>query len=143
MLRHQPEIFDNGDVPNVMIENQIREMQVDAMRRSGTTDVTQAPPREPFVEPARRRVALGLLLNDVIRRENLAVDRSRVNERLDEMLSAYGDAAAMKRAYLQNAEAMRQVESLALEDQAVEWILARARVREVASSFKEMMNFEG
>jgi trigger factor len=131
------------DVPNVMIENQIREMQVDAMRRSGTTDVTQAPPREPFVEPARRRVALGLLLNDVIRRENLAVDRSRVNERLDEMLSAYGDAAAMKRAYLQNAEAMRQVESLALEDQAVEWILARAKVREVTSTFKEMMNFEG
>ena len=131
------------DVPNVMIENQIREMQVDAMRRSGTTDVTQAPPREPFVEPARRRVALGLLLNDVIRRENLAVDRSRVNERLDEMLSAYGDAAAMKRAYLQNAEAMRQVESLALEDQAVEWILARAKVREVTSSFREMMNFEG
>jgi len=131
------------DVPNVMIENQVREMQVEAMRRSGTTDVTQAPPREPFVEPARRRVALGLLLNDVIRRENLVADRSRVNERLDEMLSAYGDAAAMKRAYLQNPEAMRQVESLALEDQAVEWILARAKVREVTSSFREMMNFQG
>jgi trigger factor len=131
------------DVPNVMIENQIREMQVEAMRRSGTTDVSQAPPREPFIEPARRRVTLGLLLNDVIRRENLVADRGRVNERLDEMLSAYGDAAAMKRAYLQNAEAMRQIESLALEDQAVEWILARAKVREVASSFKEMMNFEG
>jgi trigger factor len=130
------------DVPNVMIENQIREMQVEAMRRSGTKDVSQAPPREPFIEPARRRVTLGLLLNDVIRRENLTADRSRVNERLDEMLSAYGDAAAMKRAYLQNAEAMRQIESLALEDQAVEWILARAKVREVKSSFKEMMNFE-
>jgi trigger factor len=130
------------DVPNVMIENQIREMQVEAMRRSGTTDVSQAPPREPFVEPARRRVALGLLLNDVIRRENLVADRGRVNARLDEMLSAYGDAAAMKRAYLQNADAMRQVESLALEDQAVDWILARAKVREVVSSFKEMMNFE-
>jgi trigger factor len=131
------------EVPNVMLENQIREMQVEAMRRSGTTDVSQAPPREPFVEPARRRVALGLLLNDIIRRENLVADRGRVNERLDEMVSAYGDAAAMKRAYLQNADAMRQVESLALEDQAVDWILARAKVREVASSFKEMMNFEG
>ena len=131
------------EVPNVLIENQIREMQVEAMRRSGTTDVSQAPPREPFVEPARRRVALGLLLNDIIRRENLVADRGRVNERLDDLVSAYGDAAAMKRAYLQNADAMRQVESLALEDQAVDWILARAKVREVASSFKEMMNFEG
>jgi len=130
------------DVPNVLIEGQIRDMQVEAMRRSGAKDPSQAPPREPLVEPARRRVALGLLLSDVIRTQNLVVDRARVNERLDEMVSAYGDAAAMKRAYLQNAEAMRQVESLALEDQAVDWILAHAKVREVVSSFKELMNFE-
>jgi trigger factor len=131
------------EVPNVLIEGQIRDMQVEAMRRAGTKDATQAPPREPFIEPARRRVALGLLLNDVIRRENLVVDRAKVNERLDEMVSAYGDAAAMKRAYMQNAEAMRQVESLALEDQAVDWILAHAKVREVHSTFKQLMNFEG
>jgi trigger factor len=131
------------EVPNVLIEGQIRDMQVEAMRRAGTKDAAQAPPREPFVEPARRRVALGLLLNDVIRKENLVVDRARVNERLDEMVSAYGDAGAMKRAYMQNAEAMRQVESLALEDQAVDWILEHAKVHEVKSTFKQLMNFEG
>ncbi len=130
------------EVPNVLIEGQIRDMQVEAMRRAGTKDAAQAPPREPFIEPARRRVALGLLLNDVIRKENLIVDRARVNERLDEMVSAYGDAGAMKRAYMQNAEAMRQVESLALEDQAVEWILEHAKAREVKSTFKQLMNFE-
>jgi trigger factor len=130
------------DVPNVLLEGQIRDMQVEAMRRAGAKDASQAPPRDPFVEPARRRVALGLLLNDVIRKQNLIVDRARVNERLDEMVSAYGDAAAMKRAYMQNADAMRQVESLALEDQAVDWILAHAKVREVNSTFKELMNFE-
>jgi trigger factor len=130
------------DVPNVLLEGQIRDMQVEAMRRAGAKDASQAPPRDSFVEPARRRVALGLLLNDVIRRENLVADRARVNERLDEMVAAYGDAAAMKRAYMQNAEAMRQVESLALEDQAVDWILEHAKVHEVKSTFKELMNFE-
>jgi trigger factor len=130
------------DVPNVMIEGQIRDMQVEAMRRAGAKDASQAPPRDPFVEPARRRVTLGLLLNDVIRREKLVVDRARVNERLDEMVAAYGDPGAMKRAYMQNAEAMRQVEGLALEDQAVEWILQHAKVHEVSSTFKELMNFE-
>jgi trigger factor len=130
------------DVPNILIEGQIRDMQVDAMRRTGAKDASQAPPREPFMEPARRRVALGLLLNEIIRRENLLVDRARVNERLDELAGTYGDAPAMKRAYLQNADAMRQVEGLALEDQAVEWILAHAKVHEVASNFKDLMNFE-
>jgi trigger factor len=130
------------DVPNALLEAQIRDMQVDAMRRAGAKDVSQAPPREPLVEPARRRVALGLLINDLIRREKLVLDPKRANDRLDEMVGAYGDAAAMKRAYQQNADAMRQVESLALEDQVVDWILEHAKVREKASSFKELMNFE-
>jgi trigger factor len=131
------------DVPNALLESQIRDMQIEAMRRTGAKDVSQAPPREPLVEPARRRVALGLIFNDVIRRENLVLDPERSNARLDEMVGAYGDAVALKRAYLQNADAMRQVESLALEDQVVDWILEHAKVRETVSSFKELMNFEG
>ena len=131
------------EVPNALLESQIRDMQIESMRRAGTKDVAQAPPREPLIEPARRRVALGLLLNDVIRREKLIVDPRRAEETLDEMVGAYGDPAAIKRAYQQNADAMRQVESLALEDQVVDWILAHAKVRETVSSFKELMNFEG
>ena len=131
------------DVPNALLESQIRDMQVETMRRTGAKDVSQAPPREPLVEPARRRVALGLIFNDVIRRENVILDPKRANARLDEMVGAYGDAAALKRAYQQNADAMRQVESLALEDQVVDWVLAHAKVHETVSSFKELMNFEG
>ena len=95
------------------------------------------------MEPARRRAALGLLINEIIRREQIVLDPARSNARLDEMVGAYGDAAALKRAYLQNPDAMRQVESLALEDQVVEWIMAHATVRERRSTFKELMNFDG
>jgi trigger factor len=131
------------DVPNALLDSQIRDMQAEAMRRSGAKDASQIPPREPLVEPARRRVALGLLFNDIIRRENIVLDPARSNARLDEMVGAYGDAAALKRAYLQNADAMRQVESLALEDQVVDWVLAHAKVYDRVSTFKELMNFEG
>lgn len=131
------------DVPNALLENQVRDMQVEIMRRTGAKDVSQAPAREPLIEPARRRVALGLLISEIIRREKIVLDPARANERLDEMVAGYGDAAALKRAYLQNPDAMRQVESLALEDQVVDWILAHAQVSEKASTFKELMNFEG
>jgi trigger factor len=58
-------------------------------------------------------------------------------------VGAYGDSAALKRAYQQNADAMRQVESLTLEDQVVDWVLGHAKVQQKASTFKELMNFEG
>jgi trigger factor len=131
------------DVPNALLESQIRDMQIEMMRRAGTKDVSQAPAREPLVEPARRRVALGLLMNDIIHREHIVLDPARSNARLDEMVGAYGDAAALKRAYLQNADAMRQVENLALEDQVVDWIMAHASVRDSPSTFKELMKFDG
>jgi len=131
------------EVPNALIESQVRDMQIEAMRRSGAKDVSQAPPREPLLEPARRRVALGLLINDVIRGEKIVLDAARSNARLDEMVSSYGDAAALKRAYLQNPEAMRQIENLTLEDQVVDFILAHAQVHERPSTFRELMNFEG
>jgi trigger factor len=131
------------EVPNALLESQIRDMQVEVMRRTGAKDVSQAPPREPLLEPARRRAALGLLINDLIQREHIVLDPARSNARLDEMVGAYGDAAALKRAYLQNADAMRQVDGLALEDQAVDWILGHAKVHEKPSTFKELMNFDG
>jgi len=131
------------EVPNTLIESQVRDMQIEAMRRSGVKDASQAPPPEPLVEPARRRVALGLLFNDIIRREKIVLDPARANARLDEMVGAYGDAEGLKRAYQQNAEAMRQVESLAMEDQVVDWVLAHAKVQHKGSTFKELMNFEG
>jgi trigger factor len=131
------------DVPNALLDSQIRDMQLEAMRRAGTKDPAQAPPRESLVEPARRRVALGLLFKDIIRRENIVLDPARTTARLEEMVGAYGDAATLKRAYLQNPDAMRQVESLALEGQVVDWVLAHAKVHEKRSSFKEVMNFEG
>lgn len=131
------------EVPNTLIESQVRDMQIEAMRRSGAKDASQAPPPEPLVEPARRRVALGLLFNDIIRREKIVLDPARANARLDEMVGAYGDAEGLKRAYQQNAEAMRQVESLAMEDQVVDWVLSHAKVQEKSSTFKELMNFEG
>jgi trigger factor len=131
------------DIPNALLESQIRDMQIEEMRRTGAKDVSQAPPREPFIEPARRRIALGLLINEIIRREKIVLDPARSNARLDEMVGAYGDPAALKRAYLQNADAMRQVQSLALEDQVTDFILEHAQVHETRLTFKELMNFEG
>ena len=131
------------DVPNALIEAQIRDMQIEAMRRAGTKDPAQAPAPQQFVEPARRRAALGLILADIVKREHLVVDPVRAEARLDEMIGTYGDPAAIKQSYKQNPEAMRQVENLALEDQVTDWVLANVTIHEVASTFKDIMKFEG
>lgn len=129
------------DVPRALVDEQVQQLQVDMARRMGAKDASQLPGREPFEEPAKRRVALGLILSEIVRGENLKVDRDRVQTRLDEVVMSYSNPDEMRRAYLQNADAMRQIESSVLEDQAVDWVLGRAKVADRPMSFKELTGF--
>jgi trigger factor len=129
------------EVPRGLVEAQVREMQMDTARRIGAKDASQVPPPEPFVEPARRRVALGMLFGELIKSGGLKLDRERVEGRLAELAGGYPDPEAILKAYRQNAEAMRQVENMVLEDQVVDYLLERAKVTDQAATFKEVMNF--
>ncbi len=131
------------ELPKSLVDEQVQELQLDLLRRSGrqVTDASQLPPREPFEEPARRRVALGLLVGEIIRQENLQVDRDRVRTRVDEISAAYPNADEVRRAYLQNQEALRQVEQSVLEDQVVEWVVGQAKVTDRPVSFAELTGF--
>jgi len=129
------------ELPNALVDEQIQQLQLDLLQRMGRTDASQMPPRDPFVEPARRRVKLGLLIGELIRRENISVDRGRVMSRLEEAAAGYPDPAEAQRAWLQNPDAMRQIETSVMEDLAVDWVLANAKVTDKPVPFQELTGF--
>jgi trigger factor len=129
------------DIPKTLVEEQMRNMVLDAGRRMGARDVSQLPPAEQFQDGAKQRVALGLLLREVIKDAQLTVDRAKVQEQLAELAQNYPDPEQVAKAYRENAQLRSQLESKALEDQAVEWLLGRAKIVEQQASFKEVMNF--
>jgi trigger factor len=129
------------DVPRALVEQQVRDMQIDTARRIGAKDASQVPSPEPFVEPARRRVTLGLLVGQLVKEKGFQVDRARVEARLGDLAATYPDPDAILSAYRQNPDAMRQVENMVLEDQVVDYLLERAKVTDQPSTFKELMNF--
>jgi trigger factor len=129
------------ELPRALVEEQVQALQIDAARRLGVREASQIPPRDPFVEPARRRVALGLLMSHVVQTQGLKPDRQRLNERLDDLIASYPNPDEARRAYQQNPEAMRQLESQVLEDQVVDWVLVAARITERPMSFRELTGF--
>jgi len=129
------------ELPRALVEEQVQQLQIDAARRIGAREASQIPPRDPFIEPARKRVALGLLMGHIVQTEGLKLDRQRLNERLDDLVATYPNPEEARRAYQQNPEAMRQIESAVLEDQVVDWALKAARVSERPMTFKELTGF--
>lgn len=128
-------------LPNALVEAEIRDMQMEMLRRIGARDARQLPPREPFEEAARRRVALGLILNEVVRAGGIQPDAAQVQSRLDEIVEGFSDPDEARRQYLQSEAATRQLQMSVLEDQAVAWIVSRAQVKDEPSTFKAIMNF--
>lgn len=129
------------DLPKSLVDSQVRELQVDAGRRAGAQDVSQLPPADGFVEPARRRVALSLLINEVIKTGGIKVDPAKVQARFEELAMQFPDPNQALQTYRGNPQIQRQLEAAVLEDQVVDWVLERAKVTEQSSTFKEIMNF--
>jgi trigger factor len=129
------------EVPRALVEEQIQQLQLDMARRANITDPNQLPPASTFEESARRRVALGLLLGEIVKSENLKVDRERVQTRLTDLAAAYPNPDEVRRAYLQNADAMRQIESAVLEDQVVDWVVSKAKITDKPATFAELTGF--
>jgi trigger factor len=130
------------DLPRGMVTEQVRAMQIDLARRMGIKNAKELPPAEGFEEAARRRVALGLIVGELIRSQGMKVERERVAQRLADLTAAHPNGEELRRQYLQNTEAMRQIESAALEDQVIDWIAARARVTSRPATFSELTGFE-
>ena len=129
------------ELPRQLVEEQIQELQVEMLRRAGVRDAKQMPPREPFEQPARRRVALGLIMSELVRNAGLKVSREAVNEKLNELASSYNSPDEVRRTYLQNPDMMRQIESQVIEQQAIDWVLGQAKLTEKAATFSEITKF--
>ena len=129
------------EVPRALVEDAAQQLQREAGRRAGAREASQLPPREQFPEPARQRVALGMIMSEIVRSQSLTLDRARVHGRLDDLVASFPNPEETRRSYLANPDAMRQIESAVLEDQAIDAIVAKATVTEQASTFRELTGF--
>ncbi len=130
------------DLPKALVDDEIERLRQDALLRIGVRDPKKASelPRELFQEQAVKRVSLGLLVGEIITQQRLMVDPKRVDERLARMASEYSKPSEAVRSFRSNADIMRQVETVVLEEQAVDWLLGQAAFTDKPISFKELMN---
>jgi len=99
------------------------------------------PEFETLKPQAEKRVALGLLMMEIIQKQELKPDEKRVNDRIEKMASSYQDPTEFIQYYKTNEQALAQVQSLVLEEQVVDLLLDKADVESekvVASELLQM-----
>lgn len=133
-------------LPSALVEQEVDVLRQQAMQRfQGQMDPKNLPelPAEMFTEQAERRVKIGLLLGEVIKVNELKVDDAKVDELIATAASAYEDPSEVIKYYADNKELMQQMQNVALEEQAVEFLVEKAAVSTKKASFKDIMNAQG
>jgi len=133
------------ELPKALVAQEVDVLRQQAMQRfQGQMDPKNMPelPAEMFTEQAQRRVKIGLLLGEIIKINELKVDEAKVDELISSAASAYEDPQEVINYYKSNQELNQQMQNVALEEQAVEFLTEQAKVKDKKASFKDIMNPE-
>jgi len=132
--------YAHVELPPRMIEAEARGIArstAEQARQQGMTDVTEAP--EPFMVPARQRVAAALLVGEIARQNGLVLDPARVRETMQLIASTYEDPNQVIELYRNDPNLMRNLQNRVMEEQVIDWIAERANATEQAMSFADVM----
>ncbi|QEL64662.1 trigger factor [Oryzomicrobium terrae] len=130
------------DVPNALVEMEVQRLmqaaRADMESRGIKADQMPVQP-EWFAEQAKRRVTLGLILAELVKTEGLEAKMEQVKAKVEEAAQSYENPEEVVRWYFSNPRNLAEVEAITLEDNVVQWVLAKAKAADKAVSFDELM----
>jgi trigger factor len=130
------------ELPKALIDMEIdrlmHNMRHDLEARGLKADKVPMP-REAFEPEAQRRVSLGLILAELVKKNGLEAKPDQVKAVVGEYAQSYEKPDEVLRWYYQSPDRLREVESIVLEDNVVQWVLANAGVEDKATEFDDLM----
>lgn len=131
------------ELPKALIAQEISSMRNQMIQQFGGAaskiDPASLLPDSMFEEQARKRVALGLLVGEIIKKEDIQPTEEKVKEAIEQIAATYHEPEAVVQFYTSNRDARANIEAMVLEDQVVEHIVANAKVEEEQSSYEKVM----
>lgn len=92
-----------------------------------------------FEDQARRRVALGLIVGELVKKHDLAAKPQQVRALVDEHAASYEQPGEVVKWYYSQPERLAEFEGLAVEQNVVDWVLKNAKTVDKAVAFDQLM----
>jgi trigger factor len=92
-----------------------------------------------FEDQAKRRVALGLIVAEVVKRFDLAAKPEQVRKLVEEHADSYEQPGEVVKWFYTQPDRLAEFEGLAVEENVIDWVLRQARVVDKPVAFDELM----
>jgi len=96
-------------------------------------------PIDMFAERATKRVKLGLILAELVKKYELSAKPEQVTALIEEYALSFERPEEVRAWYRADASRMREIENLVLEDNVVAWVMAGAKVTDQAVALNDLM----
>jgi len=119
------------ELPRVLVEVEANTLMESARKQAaefGKGNNTPELKAEQFEPLARERVGVGLMVERLVSQHNLQARPEQLRQIVERIASAYEKPAEMIRHFLSDRERMAGISRIAVEDNVVDFVLARARV---------------
>jgi trigger factor len=130
------------EIPSAMVMAESENLRKSAAQQMGM-DISKIKdeelPLENFSENATKRVRLGVILNKIIEDNDLKSNPELVKELIEERSSGFKDPEQYKNWIYGNEEQLKNIESLALEEQVTDLLISQSKSEEENLSFEEVM----
>jgi trigger factor len=130
------------EVPRSLLENEIQRMQqqaVEDLKQRGMTQQEITLPPQLFTDRASRRIKVGLVVAELVKRNNLQARPDQVRKIIEEHAQSFEQPEQLVRWYYADPARLAEVEALAMEDNVVEWALGQVGVVDEKMSFDDLM----
>jgi trigger factor len=130
------------DVPRALVEMEIARLQQGAtkdLEARGMSAKDLSLPPELFVERAERRVKLGLIISEAVKRNDLRAKPEQIRAMVEETADSYEQPQQMVKWYYSQPDRLGEVEALVLEDNVVEWAATQMEVSAEKLAFDDLM----
>ena len=129
------------EVPKALVEAEINVLRRQTLQQfGGGAQIDESRlPAEMFREQASRRVALGLIMGEIIKREELKPEPEKVRTLVEEIAQSYEEPEDVVKWYYSDRNNLAQVETMALEEAVVDRVLESAEVNSVETSYEEAL----
>jgi len=133
------------EIPEALIDQEIKhlkhEMYHQVFGHEHHDDETIPDfPRAMFEEKATRRVQLGLLFSEYVKKHNIQVDSSRVDAMIEVFASAYERPDEVRGWYRGNKDRLAEIEALVMEELVADQIVSTATISQKSVTYSEVMN---
>ena len=131
----------NVEVPKALISSEINALRQQAMQQFGggqNIDPSMLPD-DLFNGQAERRVALSLIMNEIVSSNDLKPEPDAVRSLIEEMAESYEKPEEVVKWYYSDKEQLANIEALALEESVIDMIVNAARVSEANVSYEEAL----